>query len=100
VLSSRESTQGRRTASSASGWRREDVSRNASTTNVIKLTSNTLTLESREQAERLVLIALRPKVAAKRKQFLTHPLRKETALHVQWAIMPILSEVAPYDFRP
>jgi hypothetical protein len=30
----------------------------------------------------------------------TRVARKETALYVRSAIMPILSEVAPYDFRP
>ena len=38
--------------------------------------------------------------AAKRKRFFTRVARKETALYVRSAIMPILSEVAPYDFRP
>jgi hypothetical protein len=33
--------------------------------------------------------------AAKRKR-----IRKEAALHVRSAIMPIFSDVDPYDFRP
>jgi hypothetical protein len=36
----------------------------------------------------------------KRKRFFTRAARKETGLYVRSAIMPILSEVAPYDFRP
>lgn len=46
------------------------------------------------------LLALWPVGAAKRKRLFTRAARKETALHVRSAIMPILSEVAPYDFRP
>ncbi|GAB7544880.1 hypothetical protein CS8_045550 [Cupriavidus sp. 8B] len=44
-------------------------------------------------------LALWPVGAAKRKRVFTRA-RKATALHVRSAIMPILSEVAPYDFRP
>ncbi|GGC48163.1 hypothetical protein GCM10011400_39310 [Paraburkholderia caffeinilytica] len=38
--------------------------------------------------------------AAKRKRLFTRAARKETALYFRSAIMPILLEVAPYDFRP
>jgi hypothetical protein len=40
------------------------------------------------------------RAAAKRKRLFTHATRKETALYVRSAIMPIPSEVASYDFRP
>jgi hypothetical protein len=45
-------------------------------------------------------LALWPVGAAKRKRLFTRAARKETALHVRSAIMPILFEVASYDFRP
>lgn len=45
-------------------------------------------------------LALWPVGAAKRKRLFTRAARKTTALHVRSAIMPFLSEVAPYDFRP
>ena len=45
-------------------------------------------------------LALWPVGAAKRKRLFTRAARKEIALHVGSAIMPILSEAAPYDFRP
>lgn len=45
-------------------------------------------------------LVLWPVGAAKRKRFFTRAARKTTALHVRSAIMPFLSEVAPYDFRP
>jgi hypothetical protein len=45
-------------------------------------------------------IALWPVGAAKRKRLFTRAARKETVLPVRSAIMPIPSEVAPYDFRP
>lgn len=45
-------------------------------------------------------LALWPVCAAKRKRLFTRAAKKETALHVRSAIMRILSEVAPYDFRP
>jgi DNA-binding IclR family transcriptional regulator len=45
-------------------------------------------------------LALWPVGAAKRERLFTRAARKVTALHVRSAIMPILFEVAPYDFRP
>jgi hypothetical protein len=45
-------------------------------------------------------LALWPVGTAKRKRLFTRAARKKTALYVRSAIMPILSEVAPYDFRP
>lgn len=45
-------------------------------------------------------LALRPVGAAKRKRLFPRAARKEAAVYVRSAIMPILSEVAPYDFRP
>ena len=45
-------------------------------------------------------LALCPLGFAKRNQFFTLAPRKETARPVRSAIMRILFEVAPYDFRP
>lgn len=45
-------------------------------------------------------LALWPVGPAKRTRLFTRADRKETAPQVRSAIMPILSEVAPYDFRP
>ena len=45
-------------------------------------------------------VALWPVGAAKGKRLFTRAARKETVLPVRSAIMPIPSEVAPYDFRP
>jgi hypothetical protein len=45
-------------------------------------------------------LALRPLGAAKRKRLFIRAARKETALYVRSAIMRVLFEVAPYDFRP
>ncbi len=53
-----------------------------------------------ERPVRQWLLALWLVGAAKRKRLFTRAARKETALHVRSAIMPISSEVAPYDFRP
>jgi hypothetical protein len=52
-------------------------------------------LGSRNARCAMAYLTLLPVAVAKRKR-----LRKETALHARSAIMPILSEVAPYDFRP